>query len=208
MTPLHLAAMFQSSVKVVRMLLEAGANVNALDSYQSSALHLALDQRRRESVKDKVVKVVRVLIEAGADVNAVESRRIGGRSPLHLASEWGNPEAVPILLEAGARPNVLSEMQYSPLFLAAQHGYRYLQLDNGTYDRSTIVFNDGYKTAIAALMTAGADPYLGRSPLTFTFINDDMKAYISSLTTTTTTSTTTTRTTTTTESSWYKRWFG
>ena len=193
----------------MRMLLEAGANVNALDSYQSSALHLALDQRRRESVKDKVVKVVRVLIEAGADVNAVESRRIGGRSPLHLClGLMGNPEAVPILLEAGARPNVLSEMQYSPLFLAAQHGFRYLQLENGTYDRSTIVFNDGYKTAIAALMAAGADPYLGTSPLTFTIINGDMKAYISSLTTTTTTSTTTTRTTTTTESSWYKRWFG
>ena len=190
----------------MRMLLEAGANVNALDSYHTSALHLALDQRRKESVKDKVVKVVRVLIEAGADVNAVESRRIGGRSPLHLASEWGNPEAVPILLEAGARPNVLnSPMQESPLFLAAARGYRNIQLDNGT---STIKFVDGYKTAIAALMAAGADPYLGTSPLTFTIINGDMKAYISSLTTTTTTSTTTTRTTTTTESSWYKRWFG
>ena len=203
MTPLHLAAMFQSSVKVVRMLLEEGANVNALDSYQSSALHLALDQKRES------VKVVRVLIEAGADVNAVESRRIGGRSPLHLALERkGNPEAVPILLEAGARPNVLSDMQYSPLFLAAQHGYRYLQFDNGTYSRSTIKFVDGYKSAIAALMAAGADPYLGQSPLTFTLINGYMRAYISSLTTTTTTTTTTTRTTTTTESSWYKRWFG
>ena len=190
------------------MLLEAGANVNALDSYQSSALHLALDQKR-ESAN---VKVVRVLIEAGADVNAVESRRIGGRSPLHLALQRkGNPEAVPILLEAGARPNVLSDMQYSPLFLAAQHGYRYLQFDNGTYSRSTIKFVDGYKSAIAALMAAGADPYLGQSPLTFTLINGYMRAYISSLTTTTTTpttTTTTTRTTTTTEPSWYKRWFG
>ena len=54
-------------------------------------------------------------------------------------------------------------------------------------------------------MEAGADPYLGKSPLTFKHSNGDMKAYISSLTTTTTTTTTTRATTT--ESSWYKRWF-
>ena len=91
--------------------------------------------------------------------------------------------------------------------MAALHGYRYLQLDNGTYDQSTIKFKDGYKTAIAALMAAEADPYLGKSLITFTFINGDMKAYISSFTTSTATPTTTTRTTTTIESSWYKRWF-
>ena len=86
-------------------------------------------------------------------------------------------------------------------------GFRYPQLDNRTYHQSRFKFNDGYKTAIAALMAAGADPYLGKSPLTFTFINGDMKAYISSFTTSTTTPTTTTRTTTTTESFWNKRWF-
>merc|ERR1719397_644608 len=39
-TALHLAARFSSGL-VVRTLIEAGADVNALDSYQQSPLHIA-----------------------------------------------------------------------------------------------------------------------------------------------------------------------
>ena len=41
-TPLHLAAYFKSSATVVSTLLQAGANVDALDSDQMSPLHLSL----------------------------------------------------------------------------------------------------------------------------------------------------------------------
>ena len=115
-TPLHLAARFKSSTTVVSTLVQAGANVDALDSFQSS--------------------------------------------PLHFASSL-NPAIVPVLIGAGCKVNLLNKLQFSPLYYAA--GY--------SYDRS----------AVAALMSAAADPHLGRSPLTDLLVSDEMKDYIRSL---------------------------
>ena len=116
MTPLHLAAQFRSSVTVVRTLVEAGANVDALDSDQNS--------------------------------------------PLHLASSL-NPAVVPVLIGAGCKVNLLDNAQWSPLFNAAAD----------SKDRS----------AVAALMSAAADPHLGKSPLTSPLVSGEMKDYIRSL---------------------------
>ena len=116
MTPLHLAARFKSSATVVSTLCEAGANVDALDSSQSS--------------------------------------------PLHLAS-IGNPAVVPVLIGAGCKVNLLDKWQQSPLWYAASY----------SKDRS----------AVAALMSAAADPHLGNSPLTCKYVSDGMKDYIRSL---------------------------
>ena len=64
-TVLHFAAGFNSSTEVVRVLIEAGADVNALDSDQDSALHLASEMNP---------EIVPVLLEAGATVNLLDSR--------------------------------------------------------------------------------------------------------------------------------------
>ena len=116
MTPLHLAARFKSSATVVSSLVQAGANVDALDSNQMS--------------------------------------------PLHLAS-FENPAVVPVLIGGGCKVNLLNDIQSSPLWYAAML----------CQDRS----------AVAALMSAAADPHLGRSPLTHPFVSDEMKDYIRSL---------------------------
>ena len=116
MTPLHLAANFKSSAAVVNTLIEAGADIDALDSVQ--------------------------------------------RSPLHYAS-IGNPAVVPVLIGAGCKVNLLDEYQQSPLLFAAWV----------SKDRS----------AVAALMSAAADPHLGNSPLTDSDVSDEMKDYIRSL---------------------------
>ena len=116
MTPLHLAAWLKSSATVVSTLVQAGADVDALNSNQYS--------------------------------------------PLHYASS-GNPAVVPVLIGAGCKVNLLNDDKYSPLYLAAR-----------SKDRS----------AVAALMSAGADPRLGDpSPLTSHLVSDDMKDYIRSL---------------------------
>ena len=81
------------------------------------------------------------------------------KSPLHYASEW-NPAVVPVLLEAGAKVNVLDIDQRSPLFYAA----RYKQ-----------------EASVVALMAASADPHLGESPLTSSLVSKEMKALIKSL---------------------------
>ena len=127
LTPLHLAARFENSATVVNTLVQAGANVDALDSFQ--------------------------------------------KSPLHLASMW-NPAVVPVLIGAGCKVNLLDNIQRSPLYYAALSGK----------DRS----------AVLALLQAGADPHLGespftiiccqhgQSPLTDSLVSDDMKALIKS----------------------------
>ena len=109
MTVLHLAAEFKCSAEIVNILIEAGADVHAVNCSQSSPLHFAS--------KYSSVPVVKVLLEAGADVNAVNCLQ---RSPLHYASGW-NPAVVPVLLEASAKVNVLDIDQRSPLFYAARY---------------------------------------------------------------------------------------
>ena len=59
--------------------------------------------------------------------------------------------------------NLLDSLQHSPLYYAA----------GVSKDRS----------AVAALMAAGADPHLGESPLTNSSVSKGMKRYIRSLST-------------------------
>ena len=119
---------------------------------QTTPLHLAV--RCKSSAE-----VVSTLIQAGANVDALDSIR---QSPLHYASMW-NPAVVPVLIGARCKVNLLDNLQQSPLFYAASF----------SKDRS----------AVAALMSAAADPHLGRSPLTDLLVSDEMKDYIRSLST-------------------------
>jgi len=101
--------------------------------------------------------VVSTLVQAGANVDALDSNQ---RSPLHHASYW-NPAVVPVLIGGGCKVNLLDKNQVSPLYRAAMY----------SKDRS----------AVAALMSAAADPHLGNSPLADSRVSDEMKDYIRSL---------------------------
>ena len=112
-------------------------------------------------------EVVSTLIQAGGNVDALDGNQ---QSPLHLASMW-NPAVVPVLIGAGCKVNLLNKWRSSPLYYAAL-----------SKDRS----------AVLALLQAGADPHLGESPLTIiccqhgqspltdSLVSDDMKALIKS----------------------------
>jgi cytohesin len=108
LTPLVYAAR-AGSIDAVRVLLEAGADVNQVTRYGWSALLAATQNRNYEMGK--------FLIEHGADVNLANK---GGWTPLYLATDNRNleggdyPTRVPdmdhleyieLLLEAGAEPN-------------------------------------------------------------------------------------------------------
>jgi ankyrin repeat protein len=75
----------------VRVLIDHGADVTALDMTHSTPLHLA-------SVSG-IPEIVQILVENGADVNAQnETHSI----PLHRASVLGSAESVQTLIENGA----------------------------------------------------------------------------------------------------------
>ncbi len=74
------------------LLVEKGANVNAADVEGYTALHLAITEKRLETVRE--------LIKSGGNVNAEE---YGSKcTPLHLACMVGKVEIVEELVKAGA----------------------------------------------------------------------------------------------------------
>ena len=83
-TPLH----FARTAEQTRVLIEAGANVNARNNSDYTPLHRA-----------ETADQIRVLIEAGANVNSVN---YWGYTPLHYAK---NTEQTRALIEAGANVN-------------------------------------------------------------------------------------------------------
>ncbi|XP_066251422.1 serine/threonine-protein phosphatase 6 regulatory ankyrin repeat subunit A-like [Euwallacea similis] len=87
-TALHYAV----DAKIVRLLVEKGANVNAADVGGYTALYLAITKKRLETVRE--------LIKSRADVNAEE---YGSKCiPLHLGCMVGEKEIVEELVKAGA----------------------------------------------------------------------------------------------------------
>ena len=101
-TPLMDAAAI-GSVDAMKMLIERRADVNAVNTYGSTALMW--------SVTD--AKKVRLLLDHGADVN-VAAR--SGRTPLIVAA-FANPSAdvVRMLLAKGANVNVMDQRKVTPL---------------------------------------------------------------------------------------------
>ncbi|KAL7737903.1 hypothetical protein ACLKA6_006277 [Drosophila palustris] len=90
-TALHLAAL-HCSEDILKLLLDAGVQVNSSDSFGWQPLHYACRQ--------KPASFIRTLIAAQANV---EGRNIeNGYVPLHEAAKYGNLEAVQVLLSAQA----------------------------------------------------------------------------------------------------------
>jgi len=92
MTALHWAAT-HGDVEVARMLIYAGAGVDALTRNGNyTPLHLASRAGH--------VTAIRALLQAGANANAKTSS--GGATPLHFAAAQGNTESIAALLDKGA----------------------------------------------------------------------------------------------------------
>lgn len=93
-TALHVAS-GEDKPKIVQMLLDRGANVNALNYNNETALHLAS--------REKNLEIVRLLLNHRADLNILDYFR---RTALHVASFFGTPEIVRILIERGSNLNL------------------------------------------------------------------------------------------------------
>lgn len=150
----------QGDAGKVSALLKEGADVNAIDDAENTALMKAVSKGHTD--------IAKLLIDAGANVNAKTSFSDGFRTALHKAARK-NPSAIPLLLKAGANVNETDRWMLTPLHTAvlwAPEGAAFLleapnvnvnaQNVNG---ETPLICAIRYKRAslVPALLAAGAD---------------------------------------------------
>lgn len=111
--------------KAVIMLIEKGADPNAINDMGASPLHFA-------AVSGEII-LIRNLLENGANPNIKDEV---GTSPLHLASMLGAKSAVKALLQAGADINIKDINAVTPIHGAAMKGHASvisLLIENGAH---------------------------------------------------------------------------
>ena len=167
---------YSGTIAMMRALLDAGADVNASNARQATALHWALPD----------VEKIDLLVAHGARVDA---KTVEGRTPLYLAAMLPQSlAAARRLLEAGANVDATSILGTTPLFPAATTSIEMTQLllDHGANPNvrartgaTPILFTRG-ADVIGLLLARGADARArsktGESSLMEAAIRGDVRA--------------------------------
>ncbi len=138
-------AVAKGHVKMVEMLLDAGAGANSRFRSGATALDATALMGRVDIAELLITKgadvnslnkfgatplhgaalgghlaVVNLLIVKGADINAQEGQ--SGATPLYMAASFGHEDVVAALLGKGADPNICTKEGMSPLHTAITNG--------------------------------------------------------------------------------------
>ncbi len=150
----------EGAVNMMEILLNKGANVNAVDSMLSDDTALMFASRNGHA------NVVEKLLAAGADVNAAAS---DGYTALMFASRNGHADVVEKLLAAGANVNAAGVLGVTALLSASVHGHANVvekllaagaDVNAAVSDGYTaLIFasSNGYADVVEKLLAAGAD---------------------------------------------------
>lgn len=122
-SPLHQAIYFRCDQIILSLLIDAGANVNAIDKLEYTPLHLAAMAKN-----DQVENYITLLIKFYANVNVKD---VNGDTPLQVGIKHQRPNdwykftnAARILIDHGADVNTWSNIGTTPLHRAADKGYK------------------------------------------------------------------------------------
>ena len=107
-TPLHLAAR-HSSLDVAKLLINRGADVDAMDKDDRTPLHYA--------VRKNSLDVAKLLLDRGADVDAMDK---DDRTPLHYAVRKNSLDVAKLLLDRGADVDAMDKDDRTPLHYAVR----------------------------------------------------------------------------------------
>lgn len=113
-TPLQMAAE-RGHASIVQLLLDLGAEVNALDDSHSTVLHSVASRRQQ-----RYLPVVQLLLQYGANPNARDELE---SAPLHAAAANNGVAIVELLLTHGAHPLARDQLGRTPLLWAASLGH-------------------------------------------------------------------------------------
>ncbi len=113
-TPIIIATVNKNSnVELIKLLIDAGADVKATTRSGQTPLILAA-----QNGHDKIVEL---LLGSGADAKAIISAR--GISALFMAAQNGHDKVVELLLGSGADAKTVNAKGISVLYVAAQNGH-------------------------------------------------------------------------------------
>ncbi len=113
-TPLHCT--FGQKKEAAKILIENGAEIDAMDSQGKTPLFWAIN-----SGNENLINIARMLIDKGADVNIVTST---DETPLLVACKKGHAEVVRLLLKNNAGTGTVEKTTNRTLLhLAAINGY-------------------------------------------------------------------------------------
>ena len=118
---------------IVEALLAKGADINHRDENSFTALHAAVrdsDYGEEREQRVRAVATVKVLLAHGADPNArihqekptvraLDEVEFEGATPIALAAEVNNLEAIKLMVDAGGNPNTPTAHGTTPLMLAS-----------------------------------------------------------------------------------------
>ncbi len=127
--PVLVGVAYMNHVECVRLLLEAGADPNAVTDNGETALHTSLSKPGADASQHAVVQL---LLKHGADPNKRTSpglataafwrdTRTRGETPLHRAAAYASEETVRFLLAAGADRTIRDANGDSPQSWASWH---------------------------------------------------------------------------------------
>ena len=123
-TLLH-SAVLHNEVDIVRLLLDHGADVAALDRQGRMPLHYAamsfiLLENDVKVGRNSEVDIVKLLFNNGADVNARDNHK---HTPLHYASKKASADVIKVLVDAGADISARDDEEKTPLHKVAKHNH-------------------------------------------------------------------------------------
>ena len=145
-------------IKIIRLLLYAGADINAIVGCAGTPLHRAAENAR--------IPLAQFLLKSGA---AIDSRNEDQRTPLMSAIWEDQTPMFELLLSAGADINVRDSQGETPLMLAIQRGRQTISerlievganldlVDNEALTALMFAVERGHKTIVEQLIAAGAD---------------------------------------------------
>lgn len=110
------AAAQSTNVRILRWLLDNGADVQARTPDKYTPLHLVAGRQLELEIFD-------MLLARGADIDTIAS---DGRTPLCSATLVGNVAVARGLLQHGAKCNTLTQNSWTPLMFAARGGFIFM----------------------------------------------------------------------------------
>ena len=143
---LHIAAR-NGDIQTVQLLVDCGADVNALNEDGQTLLHTAA------SGENNCPELCSILLKLNAKIDAVDK---DGNQPLHLACKRRHAATGNLLLSHGADVTALNKQQQRPLHLANESILNSFQVHSGDHALHIAARNGDIQT-VQLLVDCGAD---------------------------------------------------